>query len=169
MPKDRDITLIIDSCHSGGILEGSREIIGSSNKKNQALSVSNEGPKSPFMDIGESHGHPLGVCMTACQSHQEAFGRRDPDTWENQARFTEAIMQIITGRDGKERSNEMVIANAVNILSVEPKQEPGLYCEDWQRGFKFLTNEPTDIPTVDLMDIYHSSMSMGCESFGYKV
>ena len=127
------------------------------------------------MDIGESHGHALGVCMTACQSHREAFGRRDPETWVTQACFTEAIMQITTGRDGKDLSNEMVILNAVNILSVEPsipkgaKQEPGLYCEDWQRRFKFLTNEPTDIPTVDLMDIDHSSMSMGSESFGYKV
>ncbi|KEH41986.1 ICE-like protease (caspase) p20 domain protein [Medicago truncatula] len=170
VPNDRHITIIIDSCHSGGILEGSREIIGSSNKQNQTR---NEGPKSPFMGIGESHGHALGVCMTACQSDEEAFGRVDPNTSEAQACFTESIMQI-TREDGKNLSYEMVISEARKILSVEPsipngaKQQPGLYCEDWQKVFKFLTNEPTDIPTFDSMDIDHSSVSTGSKSFGYK-
>ena len=53
MPKDRGITLIIDSCHSDGILEGSREIIGGSNRTNQA-SKKNNGMTQTYLHVAVS-------------------------------------------------------------------------------------------------------------------
>jgi len=143
VPKDRHITLIIDSSHSGGILEGANEIVGNSNINDRTTTNKGiPGPKSPFLGIGKSCGHPLGICFTACQSNEKTIGG------EFLAYFSEAMMEAII-KGGINMSNKKLILEIGNILSSQlpgdpqrRKQLPGLYSDISQMDLRFLGTEP---------------------------
>jgi hypothetical protein len=117
--------------------------VGNSNINDRTITDKGiQGPKSPFLGIGKSCGHPLGICFTACQSSEKTF------SGEFLAYFSEATMEAII-KGGINTSNRKLILEIGNILSSQlpgdpqrRKQLPGLYCDISQMELRFLGIEP---------------------------
>jgi hypothetical protein len=126
IPKKTCFALIVDACHSAGMIEGATEKVGRSEVKIKRLK---EPETLPF---GNQTGRKLGTLFCACQSDQVT-------TYSTSgSHFTNAIIEVLDKTRGKV-TNEALIKEVNKVyLRDGRKMEAGLWCDSKTKDKRFL-------------------------------
>jgi hypothetical protein len=149
IPAQCSFTAVVDSCRSGGILEGANEVVGQSTRSPSIYVKRAE--KDKKFNFGEPTGHPLGIVITACQNHQSSIQIKFKDKGKKTygTFFTKSFLEVIKETNGDVSNLELVqrTGQKMNVL-LEAKtyrearaHNPGLYCDDDQKDLIFLSHE----------------------------
>jgi hypothetical protein len=140
---------LIDCCHSGAMLEGAKEIIGN-NTVNHTINKPRT-PKNRSYNFGEPSGRPPGVQISGCQNHQKACQVYFEDLEGWSTFFTQSFLSVIEETGGNMSNKELVERVAGNMAQMfdekklpkgdSRRNDPGLYCDERQKDFKFLSAE----------------------------
>ncbi|RHN59942.1 putative Caspase-like domain-containing protein [Medicago truncatula] len=127
--------MISDTCMSGGILDSANELYGISCDI-KSLTESPSGTEdrliadpTSLLDLPPPSRRELGICFTACQSHQTTSGGYNPTAKEYQTSFTQTLMNLAIAYNGSISNFGMAVsAHKEYERSVtNSHQMPGLY------------------------------------------
>jgi hypothetical protein len=127
IPKKTCFALVVDACHSAGMIEGAKEKIGRSQVKIKRLK---EPETLPF---GIQTGRKLGTLLCACQSDEVTTF-----SMKSGSHFTNAIIEVLEKSNGKVTNKELI--NEVNRVYLRDgrKMEAGLWCDSKTQHKRFL-------------------------------
>ncbi|CAL5199296.1 unnamed protein product [Lathyrus oleraceus] len=137
VPPGVNFTVVADCCHSSGLIEGLNEVIG--NNTRAPHYTNKRAPKSNFIKATRAPSdYPLGVLISAAQSDEKAMTRFDPTFNEKGSCLTQAILHVITQKQGVVTNLDLV--NQVSRFFKERNvgQNPGLYCDVIESNSYFL-------------------------------
>jgi hypothetical protein len=124
-------------CHSGGIIEGATEIIGSSTVDTKQYSTEIQA----IINERIYSERPLGIALTACQSFESAYtSLRLKCSYFTLAlvKALEETMGDITNLDLIQSISEKIVGMRTSSIDSTKEQHPGLYCSEDQANHKFL-------------------------------
>lgn len=152
-------TLIAESCHSSGLMEGSHEVVGDSliQKSTKKKTKKGEGSKKKKenkkkKDKKKTKGPkvetkpPRGILIAACQSYQKShYGPKDPndDDSEVVSHFTHVFLELLYLTEGRLSLQDLIVGVNRRLSRIIWRkkllvQRAGLYCNQDQANQPFL-------------------------------
>ncbi|KAJ6380708.1 hypothetical protein OIU77_029580 [Salix suchowensis] len=148
LPKGASLTILSDSCHSGGLIDREKEQIGPD------AATTNNNPKKFFgsdaslkfrlppleRDLFESINPDEGILLSGCQANETSA---DMSPHEGGGRsygaFSNAVQMVLKEHSGQ-LSNKQLVMMARDVLQAQgfEQQHPCLYCSDQNAGSTFL-------------------------------
>jgi hypothetical protein len=126
-------------CHSGGIVESLKEIVGSS-----VVGPENYSEKIQEWLAKNKTTRPMATCFTACQSNESAYYNHKL----RRSYFTYAFEKVLTEKNGPILNIELFNLISKEVFDMrkhvgdKKPQTPGLYCENDRANHTFLEPPP---------------------------